>query len=757
MAWLSPNFLSNAKAGLHSAKLGPALPASQLRVTSMDVRADSAGPSDVRWPVRSGPIPPLAEGFIRREETVPGLQAPLGCGTVVLLIPEDHAADPEGRAGSCGKTQLAAYAAEALLRSGAVDLVAWVTASDRASLLYGYIEAATAVGLDDGGDAEAVAARFAGWLATTSRPWLVVLDDLRDAAAMEGLWPGGPEGSVLVTAPDATAVPPGRRAVALSVPAFSIRESTAYLFGCLHTDPDQRSGVIDLAENLGGEPTALAQAAAVITSSGIPCRKYQEYFAQVRAVSGSRTAAAVTWTLSVEYAGELLPGAGTWPLLVLAALCGGHGIPAQVLTGPAACRYLAGEGAAPAPDSGRAWATVRALEQAGLVSIDMAGASPVVWMGVPLQAAVRAAAPPDMLDRAVCAAADALLEAWPKDRARSRVAAQLRACAASLWRAAGDALWPGGSCHRLLLAAGHSMSSARMSVPAVSWWRDVAVGCERLLGAAHPDTLVAAGQVADAMLAAGRAAESATWSRRVLTSRVEVLGPDHPGTIATRVSLGRALTSIGKPGEAVAVLQEAVARTEHVPGPDYDGALTVRDEYAAACLAAGQAGEAIGTYKRSLAALERLRGPDDPAALATATRLAAAYLAGGRTKDAVSQHKRVLAARERAVGPDHPDTLAVRAGLAAAYDAAGQLSAALREHQLACAGYERTLGADHAQTLASQVDLARSYHTVGQLGDAVTLLRAAITRSEQALSPGDPISARLRQALADITAETTAQ
>jgi tetratricopeptide (TPR) repeat protein len=757
MAWLSPNFLGGAKAGLHSAKLGPAPDAPQLRVTSVDVQADSSGPSDVRWPVRSGPVLPLAEGFIRREETVPGLQAPLGSGTVVLLVPGDHVADAGGWAGSCGKTQLAAYTAEALLGSGAVDLVAWVTASDRASLLSGYMEAAAAVGLDGGGDAEAVAARFASWLATTSRPWLVVLDDLRDVAALEGLWPGGPEGRVLVTAPDATAVPPRRQAVALPVPAFSIRESTAYLFGRMSTDPDQRSGVIDLAEDLGGEPTALAQAAAVIASSGILCREYQEYFARVRAASGSRTAAAVTWTLSVEYAGELLPGGGTWPLLVLAALCGGHGIPAQVLTGPAACRYLASEGTAPAPDSGRAWATVQALEQAGLVSTDMAGASPAVWMAGPLQAAVRAAAPQDMLDRAAGAAADALLEAWPKDRARSGVAAQLRACAASLWRAAGDALWPGGSCHRLLLAAGHSMISARMSVPAVSWWRDVAVGCERLLGAAHPDTLVAAGQVADAMLAAGRAAESAAWSQRVLTSRVEVLGPDHPGTIAARVTLGRALTAVGEPGEAVAVLREAVVRTEHVPGPGDDGALTARDEYAAACLAAGQAAEAIGTYKRTLAALERLRGPDDPAVLAAATRLAAACLAGGRTRDAVSQYKRVLAARERAVGPDHPDTLAVRAGLAAAYDAAGQLGTALREQQLACAGYERALGADHVQTLASQADLARAYHTVGQLGDAVTLLHAAIARSEQVLPPGDPASARLRQALADITAETTAQ
>ena len=51
-------------------------------------------------------------------------------------------------------------------------------------------------------------------------------------------------------------------------------------------------------------------------------------------------AAAVTWRLSEDYAGELLPAGGTWPLLVLAALLDSHGIPGAVLTAPAACRYL---------------------------------------------------------------------------------------------------------------------------------------------------------------------------------------------------------------------------------------------------------------------------------------------------------------------------------------------------------------------------------------------------------------------------------
>ena len=51
----------------------------------------------------------------------------------------------------------------------------------------------------------------------------------------------------------------------------------------------------------------------------------------------------------------------------------------------------------------------------------------------------------------------------------------------------------------------------------------------------------------------------------------------------------------------------------------------------------------------------------------------------------------------------------------------------------------------------------RAYCAAGQLGEAVPLLRETIARSEQALSPGDPLTRALRQALAGITGEMTAR
>ena len=731
------------------------------RVAASGARADPADipAQGVAWPVCTGQVPPLAEAFTLRADSVPGIEAVLVPGAVVALVPEpESAGHADGWRRSCGKTQLAAYLAGALLRSRGVELLVWVNASSRASVLSGYVETAARLGLDDGGDADPAAARFLGWLGGTARPWLMVLDDVRDPADLDGLLPGGPAGVVLVTAADTEVAAGWEQAVAVPVPAFSPRESMAYLFDRLTTDPDQRSGAYDLAEHLGGEPSALAQAGAVMADSDTGCRDYQRYFAgqreRLRAAAGREPpAAAVTWMLSADYAEELLPGGGTWPLLLLAALLDSHGIPRAVLAAPAACRYFAGTADGSPPDPQHAQSALAALERAGLVC-----AGPVVLVSAALQAAARAAAPAELLGRAVRAAADAVLETWPDDRPRSALAAQMRACAASLLRNSGDMLWDGGSCHRVLLTAGQSLTAAGLTGPAVAWWQEIATRCERLLGGGHPDTLIAAGLLADALLAAGQAADAVNCSKWVRDGRDRVLGPGHPAAVAARISLGRALAASGRAGEALTVLREAAARSERARGAGDSGALAaLDDEYAAAFLAAGDAATAVRFCQRSLAGRERLHGPADPAALAAALRLAATFLACGKAKDAIGQYKRVLAARERSLGPGHPDTLAARASLAAAYDTAGQVGDALREHQQACAGYERALGPDHPLTLARRADLAGAYYAAGQLGDAVAVLRDSIPRAELGLSPDDRVTRRLRQVQDGITADMAAE
>jgi tetratricopeptide (TPR) repeat protein len=710
----------------------------------------------VAWPVRSGASPPLADGFMARPETVPGLKAALVPAAVLVLAPDQMTAGGgRGWMRSCGKTQLAVYLAESLWQSGELDLLIWVTATSRASVLTGFVQAAvTAMGIPADGDAESVATRLVRWLDDTSRSWLVVLDDLRDAADLEGLWPAGPGGRVLITTTNPATVAGAPQTVLLPVGVFTPREALSYLMGRLAGDPDQRLGAIDLVEDLECEPLALVQASAVIASSAQTCRDYRDRFARRREqfaemASGRPAAAEVAWTLSLDQAERLSPGGTVELVLALAALFDGSAIPGGVFTTPAACAYLAEGGTADLADPKRAWDEVLALDRVGLLAVDSSSRPQVVRMSPAIQAAVRAAMPDRMLDRATRAAADALLEIWPADEPLAWIASDLRSCVASLQQVTGGALWKGAG-HPVLLRAGQSLDSARLTGPAVTYWGELVTISDRNLGPDHPDTLAAGQHLADAYLAAGMPREAVSWFQWVLAGRARALGPDHRSIVAVQVSLGHALVAAGQAGDAVAVLREAANACERVLGADHLDTLGARDELAAACSATGRFADAIPLYERNLSDRGRVQGPLHHETITTRQKLADAYLAEGKTKAALSQYKRAVADRERSAGPDHPDTMVARTSLASAYYSAGRMASALQLFEQTRADSERLLGVDHPDTLARRTNLANSYYSLGRLTDAKTLLADTLARCEQVLPPGDPLTQSVRESLGKI-------
>src|SRR5262249_54012080 len=250
-------------------------------------------------------------------------------------------------------------------------------------------------------------------------------------------------------------------------------------------------------------------AGAVTASSGRACRDYRQHFTQrqKQLVDAGRTepsAAAVTWTFSAEYAEHLSPSVSMRSLVTLAAMLDGHGIPGAVFTTQAASQYLAEDGsgrnpgAAPA-DPQRTWNAILSLRQAGLMTVDPPGAPPAVRISPVIQAVIRAAGPHDLYDRAGRAAPDALPQGWPRDEPQSRLAADLRSCVASLRQTAGDVLLAEGRCHPLLVLAGRSADSARLTGPAVAYWRALAADCDRMLGSASPDTLAVSNYLGEAL------------------------------------------------------------------------------------------------------------------------------------------------------------------------------------------------------------------------------------------------------------------
>jgi tetratricopeptide (TPR) repeat protein len=705
-----------------------------------------------------GEVPPLAEGFTERPDTARGIVDALVPGSTVALVPGSTFAEgPQNWLGACGKTQIAVLLAESLWRAGAIDILVWISATSRSSVLTGYVEASVAAtGIEPTGTAESVAARFVNWLATTTRRWLVVLDDLPDAAELEGLWPEGPAGRVIITSAQATVVTGRRGTQVYPIGFFSTREALGCVTERLSVNPAQRQGAIDLIEALGREPLALAQAASVVANSALACKDYRDYFVRRRQQIGVGagevpSAASVTWTLSLGQAELLRPGESVRLMLVFLALLDGHGIPGTLFATPSVSAYLGTSGPTftPVVDPKPAWDTLLAIERAGLVRINRTPSPPTVIMHSVVQAAVKQAAPSHFHDRAARAAASALLEAWPADEPKPWTAEHLRANAASLHAAATDVLWADG-CHPLLLAAGRSLDAARLAGPAVEYWRELAVRCDNKLAPGHPDALVVASHLATAYLAAGYGAEAVTWYQRVLAERSRELAPGHPSIIAARVNLARALILAGEPADAVTILRRAITESEQFRGVGHPDTLAVRDELAAALHASGQADAAIRLLARTLAERERLQGPRDAHTIATRDQLAAAYLAQGKVKDAISHYKKVLADREHVLGNGHPDTISTRASLAAAYNTAGRMPLAVELSEQTCADSERVLGPDHVETLARRANLAHLYYAVGRVGDAQTMLRETAARCERVLPFGDPLTQDIRQSLANI-------
>ncbi|HYK67455.1 MAG TPA: tetratricopeptide repeat protein [Streptosporangiaceae bacterium] len=728
--------------------------------------AARAVPGRPSWPIRSGTVPALADDFRTRPETAPSLAAALPAGAAVALVPargSDLTASPGPVAAldarhwqrSSGKTQLAAAFAESLWQSRGVDLMVWIDATSRESVLSGYAAAtAAATGRDQASSSESVAAQFLSWLGETRRSWLVVLDDLAGTSTLDGLWPAGPAGRVLVTSADVAAVPSDMRVVPIG--PYSMREAISYLSERLSADPDKRHGAIELARDLDLEPAALAQASAVIASSPLSCREYRAQFLQRReqiaeSPSAQPPAAAVTWTFSLARAGQLAPGGSAQFLLAMIAHLEGHGIPQTVLTAPAAGDLLGASGDVAAGGE-RARSALAALEQVGLLTVERTTAPPTVRISPVLQAGLRAAIPEGMADQAARAAADALLQAWPERDMPGWPDSGLRSCVASLRRVTGDLLWDGG-CHPVLMRAGDSLDRLRLTEPAVDHWLDLATTSGRLLGGGHPDTMLASQRLADAHLAAGRAHDALPWFQWVVDGLTDELGPDHREVIESRRRLGHAIVAAQQFPAAITILERAVRQFEQVCGPGHTDTLGARDELAAAYLAAGQHSGAISLYQRTLADREREQGDRHPQTMTTRHCLADSHLASGRAKEAVAVYKRVVADRERVLGPHHLDTIKARSNLGAAYQETGKTAAAELACEQAWAGFERVLGPRHPDTLRSRAVLAQLYSRLGRYGDARALLRDTVDRLERVLPDGDPLITELRQSLADIGEE----
>jgi hypothetical protein len=659
-------------------------------------------------PHQVGVVPALAQSFQPRPESAE-LRADGPCHVLTGL-------------GGVGKTQLAAAHAHRAWDAREVDVLVWVTATGRPAVVASYAQAAAELCGADPAEPEQAAAAFLAWLRAKPHRWLVVLDDVADPADLRGLWPpDSPAGRTLVTTRrrDAALTGTGRRRVDLGL--FTPEEATGYLAGVLaaHGRTEPAAELAALAEELGRLPLALSQAAAYLADQALGAAAYRALLADrtrtlAHALPGpgalpddQHLPVAAAWSLSAELADTCEPRGLARPLLALAAMLDPNGIPADVLTAPAARAFLARKGRRVLGRARRVSAdevhgTLRLLHRLSLVDHTPDRPERAVHVHALVQRTTRETLTPKRFDACLRATADALAEAWPENERDSALAAALRANAAaliSLGESTG-CLYGRAGAHMVLFRYGMSLEDALRAAEAEEFYRALTEATTRHLGRDHWCTLVARQCAAQARGRAGDAAGAAKAHEELLKDRTRVLGRNDYSTLATKLDIAEWRGESGDGKGATEAYTELLHDTLRVHGPDHHNTLSARLGLARWRGESGDPEGAVAAFTELLPDVVRVFGPDDRRTLALRHILARWRGKAGDAEGAVAALSELLGDVVRVLGPDHRNTFVMREDLAKNLGRAGDTEAALAAYAELADDMTRVLGADHPDTRA---------------------------------------------------------
>ncbi|MFF3015420.1 tetratricopeptide repeat protein [Streptomyces sp. NPDC057939] len=723
---------------------------------------------EVSWPLLMGAPPPLASSFQPRSELRERLAAARDAGTgAVLTQARPAAAGVLSGMGGVGKSQLAAQYAHQALAEG-TELVMWVPAGESTQIITLFGQAALrvrAVGAT-GEDPEQDARMFLEWLATTSRSWLVVLDDISDVEAVRPWWPPLRPGTGFTLATTRLHDPrlTGGGRVRIDVDVYTPEEACAYLSERVVGDGgghllDGREG--ELARALGYLPLAMGHAAAYLLAEEISCADYLERL-------GDRTLrledVLPEWTDTESYqrqvtAGLLLslaaaeqagPVGVITQLVRMLALMAADGHPESLWTSPSVTTFLTtarGLDREQPTTEEEVVHALRILRRYALITIDPHSPLRQIRMHALTARAVRETTPTSSQANLAITAADALEDAWPPADVPRDVAHAMRTNTIALRHHAEQHLWTGG-VHPVIFLLGFSLRAGGLHQDAHDHWLTTAELAAHNFGADNVFALNARSQLAASYHDLGRHHEALTIHETVRTDIERVLGPDHPAALTARANLATAYLDLGRHLDALTLQKTVLADTERLAGPEHRNTLHARANLAAVYRALGRQHDALSLGESVLADRERLSGPEHPDTLHARANLAATYRTLGRPHDARALEESVLADRERLLGPEHPDTLHVRGNLATTYSDLGRNDDALTLQRAVLADRERLLGPEHPDTLQARANLAATYTDLGRYDDALLLGEAVLADRQRLLGAEHPDTLHVRANLA---------
>ena len=438
--------------------------------------------------------------------------------------------------------------------------------------------------------------------------WLLVFDNAERPGDLDGLLPTGGRGQVLVTSRNPVW---GRLATPLRVDVLAQEEAEAFLLR--RSGDTDRAVAAGLAEELGGLPLALEQAAAYCEQTSLGLAGYLDRYRRAHtrllgkgAPEDYPATVATTWRLNLNQLAASSPAAVQ--LLRVGAFLAPEAIPPDLLD--ADLEGLPAELAEAAEDELLLDETVGALYRYSLMTRDHDG----IRVHRLVQTVVRA----NLADQEPEWASLAMRLVWAAFPADSLEVA----------------VWP--ICERLLA---HALAAADHT-------ERLQVGGEQT-----GDLLQRASMY---LRARGQPWQARPLAERALALTEQVLGPDHPITGDRHNELGLALREAGDYQAARQQLERALAIHKTANGSDHSSVGYRHSELGAVLRGLGDLDGARTQHERALEITKATLGPDHPNMAAWHSNLGLVLASLGDRAGARTHHERALAIDEAVLATDHP-------------------------------------------------------------------------------------------------------
>ena len=709
----------------------------------------------IDWPILVGRLPDSADCFQERPEQDALIRAFRKAKTVVV-------AQILTGMGGVGKTQLAADFARSQWDDRYVDLLVWVNASSRLSIISTYADTADRIGAIPAGgtsDLNVAANRFRSWLAEREdKKWLIVLDDVADPSDLEHLKPPlSASGHTIVTTRrnDPSYYSRGWRL--LKVGLFTPDQAREYLRNRLSEHPDALAEADQLAEDLGYLPLALASASAYIRyiadSEGTvdgpgTCAEYSavlvdrrrrldEEFMPTRQIDDYGRTLAATWSISIEQVDRQFQSSIGRRVMVLLSQLDPNGIPFAILDTPEIHGYLGSH----SPDEIRT--VLRALQSFSLIDFGD-GDSDLVRIHTLVQRAVRETE--TGLEDATRALADSMSSLWSAHEHEAEFVRPLQSNALALSEISPEPL-RSPELHRLLFLLGDSYGQAGLVDQAHKYFTALREHASATLGTDSRDTLRTRQYDAFWLGFRGKTEDALPQFEALASDSARVLGPDDPSTLIARHDVARFRGRSGNPQGAVRDLERLVADETRVLGPTHIETLKSRNILGYWRNMSGDHRGAVAELEDVLPILTAHHGSDHTETLRARNDLAMAMADMGDYAGAIVEGERLVQDRTRALGAEKPETLSSRAYVAHWRAMNGEDSLAVLEAIVS--DHLRVLGPRHPNTLRAQAYYIEAVAAGGDVTRAIALMTGHLEIVRDVHGPAHILTARCAQKLAE--------